>query len=202
MKRATVLFFCGHDDGGRKVANEFAVRYGIPLIETGCDVKCSSETVEAGGQVRLVLPGANACLVCCRGFDPAQAALDQMDDTARAVRAATGYVQGAEADATPSVANLNAITGQLAITQLHALVNGARFAQWDYLHFDQFTGRTIPAQSKRRETCPVCGIGGIWMQGDRIEMQDCDAPKLHRLMAEPDQMAGAARTAWCAEVVK
>ncbi len=184
MKRATVLFFCGHDDGGRKVANEFAVRYAIPLIETGCDVKIDKEKVEAGGQVRLVLPGENACLVCCGGFDPAQAALDQMDDSDRAEQAAAGYVQGAEATATPSVANLNALVAQLGVSQLLGLVNGAPFAPWDYLHIDQFTARTIPAQSSRREDCPVCGLDGFLMQGDGIEEQ-AETLGLRRLIAEP-----------------
>lgn len=184
MKLSTVLFFCGHNDGGRKVANEFAVRYGIPLIETGCDVKNTPETVEAGGQVRLVLPGENACLVCCRGFDPAQAAMDQMDARSRAVHASAGYVQGSDDAATPSVANLNAITAQLAISQLLALVNGESFAQWDYLHFDQFTVRTLAAQSKRRESCPICGSGGVWMQGDEMEVPAAVPKGLSRLVAD------------------
>jgi molybdopterin/thiamine biosynthesis adenylyltransferase len=181
MKMTTVLFYCGDTDGGRKGANEFAVRYGIPLIDLGCDIQVSQDAVIAGGQVRLVLPGENACLVCCRGFDPAEAANDQMDDAARAQRVATGYVEGSDAAATPSVANLNGLTVQFAISQFLALVCGSQFAQWDYLHFDQLTGRTIPARTNRRDECPVCGAGGILATGDPFKQKAAASPGLHRL---------------------
>ncbi len=169
FKMATVLFYCGDNDGGRKEVNQFAVRYGIPLIDLGCDIHVSDACVEAGGQVRLVLPGENACLLCSRAFDPAQAALDQMSDIARAEQAARGYVIGADANPTPSVANLNALTVQFALSQFLALVNGPQFAQWDYLHFDQFTGRTIPATTSRHDKCPVCGPTGCLTQADPTE---------------------------------
>ena len=166
FKMATVLFFCGDSDGGRKEVNEFSVRYGIPLIDLGCDIQVQESQVIAGGQVRLVLPGENACLVCCGGYDAGQAALDQMGDEARAERAAQGYVRGADAEATPSVANLNGLTAQHAVSQFLALVHGEQFAQWDYLHFDQFTGRTICAQTHRLPQCPLCGDNQQFLSGD------------------------------------
>ena len=166
MKMATVLFFCGDSDGGRKEVNEFAVRYGIPLIELGCDVRVSERQVEAGGQVRLVLPGDNACLACCGGYDPAQASIDRMNDANRARHASRGYVLGADAQATPSVANLNSLAADHAIMQFLALVNGANFADWDYVHFDQFTARTIPARTSRHDGCPVCDPSGFLFEGD------------------------------------
>jgi molybdopterin/thiamine biosynthesis adenylyltransferase len=187
MKSATVLFYCGDNDGGRKEATEFAVRYGIPLIETGCDIQVSEESVAAGGQVRVVLPGENACLVCCRGFDPSQAAIDQMDDAGRARHAAGGYVQGAEGTATPSVANLNAMTAQHAVSAFLALVNGGDFARWDFLHFDQFTGRTIPASSGRREDCPLCGPEGYLFAGDPFQPLVSDQPPIRPLEIEARQ---------------
>jgi molybdopterin/thiamine biosynthesis adenylyltransferase len=169
MKTATVLFYCGDSDGGRKEVNDFAVCYGIPLIEMGCDIQVSPSQVAAGGQIRLVLPGQNACLVCCRGYDPAQAAIDQMDDIDRTRHAAQGYVLGAEGLATPSVANLNGMTVQFAVSQFLALVNGGSFAEWDYLHFDQSTGKTIPATTTRQDGCPLCGQKGSLAAGDKLK---------------------------------
>ncbi len=185
MKMATVLFFCGDSDGGRKEANEFAIRYGIPLIDLGCDVQVSVEEVIAGGQVRLVLPGENACLVCCNAFDPARAALEQAADTVRAQRVAHGYVVGADAHATPSVANLNGLAAHLAVSQLLALVNGQQFAEWDYLHFDQFTGRTVPARSSHDDDCPQCGRWGCLAKGDRRETTVLPAPHIVPYRIEP-----------------
>jgi len=154
---ATVLFCCVDNDAARKLANSIAVRNSIPLIDLGCDIQVSDEKVVAGGQIRVVLPGENACLVCCRGFDPAEAAFDEMSDAGRAQRAAAGYVRGADAEATPSIANLNGLTAQFAIAQFLALVHGEQFAPWDYLHFDQFSGRTVAARTTAREQCPLCG---------------------------------------------
>jgi hypothetical protein len=79
IKSATVLFCAPDNDGVRKVCNELSVRYQIPLIELGCDIRDANGKLLAGGQVRVVLPGQNACLVCCGGFDPSQAALDLLD---------------------------------------------------------------------------------------------------------------------------
>lgn len=186
MKMATVLFHCGDSDAGRKEINDFAVRHGIPLIDAGCDIQVSRTQVEAGGQIHVVLPGENACLVCCHGFDPAQAAIEQMDDVARTHHANHGYVIGAAAQATPSVANLNGLAAQYAVTQFLALVHGEQFAQWDYLHFDQFTGKTIPARTKWQEECPLCGRWGCLAEGDPRD--DLPLPPLQPTLSDRERM--------------
>ena len=182
LKAATVIFGCGDNDGMRKGANELAVRYGIPYIDLGCDIQTEEEAVVAGGQVRVVLPGETACLVCCGGFDVSQAAIDQLDDVGRARRAAHGYVQNSNELATPSVANLNALTAQFAVSQFLALVNAEQYARWDYLHFDQFTGRTIPATTKQRSECPVCGVEGCLGAGDPVIMRESGMLKFRKLL--------------------
>jgi hypothetical protein len=133
--------------------------------------------------------------VCCGGYDPAQAALDQMDEIARAVHASQGYVIGAADEATPSVANLNGLTAQFALSQLLALVNGPDFAQWDYLHFDQFTGRTIPARTTRDPECPQCGNGAYLMAGDPAEQAKVLQPKIRRWGKRKDKETPAEETA-------
>ncbi|MDA1278410.1 MAG: ThiF family adenylyltransferase, partial [Verrucomicrobia bacterium] len=65
LKMATVIFGCGDNDGVRKELNEVAIRYSIPFIDLGCDIQTNGDSVNAGGQVRAVFPGENACLVCC-----------------------------------------------------------------------------------------------------------------------------------------
>jgi hypothetical protein len=92
-----------------------------------------------------------------------------MDDATRARQANHGYVVGANAQATASVANLNGLAAQYAVSQFLAMVNGGDFAQWDYLHFDQFTGRTIPATTTRHEACPLCGPSGCLAEGDPLD---------------------------------
>lgn len=186
IKMSTVIIGCGDNDGLRKQLNELAVRYLVPYIDLGCDIQVEGDNVIAGGQVRVVIPGVTGCLVCCGGFDPSQAALDQMDDVARAHNAARGYVQGSSELAAPSVANLNGLTAQFAVSQLLALVNGEHFSPWEYLHIDQISGRTIPARSQANETCPVCGVGGVLGAGDPLEHARNQPAKLRQLKPETE----------------
>lgn len=108
MSAATVILGCGDNDGLRKIANEAGIRYGVPYIDLGCDIQMDGDRLEAGGQVRVVVPGETACLVCCGGFDPAKAALDLLADDQRAVYEQRGYLIGDRNRPTPSVATLNA----------------------------------------------------------------------------------------------
>jgi molybdopterin/thiamine biosynthesis adenylyltransferase len=141
IKAATIMICAPDNDGVRKVCNELSVRYMVPMIDLGCEIQVHDGEVSAGGQVRVVLPGSNACLVCCGGYDPSAAAIDLMGDDLRAEHAAHGYVQGQDGEPTPSVANLNAIIAQLGICAFLSLVYGEKFGNWDYAHFDQLTAQ-------------------------------------------------------------
>ena len=166
LKQATVLIGAVDGDGVRKFCNELAVRYQTPYIDLGCDIQVANGRVEAGGQIRVVLPGMNACLMCCQGFDPAVAALELLDDAQATARAAQGYVRGVRHRATPSVANLNGATAQLGISAFLSLVHGEKLGKWDYAHYDQLTAKTLVANTSRLASCPVCGPHGILGAGD------------------------------------
>ena len=186
VKAATVLIGAGDNDGLRKVCNELAVRHQIPYIDLGCDIQVDEHRIAAGGQARLILPGVNACLVCCNGYDPSQAAIDLMDDERAAVHAARGYVRGGK-QTTPSVANLNAHTAQLGVAVFLALVQGGLFGEWDYAHFDQLSGETIVARTKRREDCPLCGKYGVLAMGDQNEARVASEPSWARVATDEEQ---------------
>lgn len=168
LKGATVIFGCGDHDGVRKVCNEVAVRNNIPYIDLGCEIVPGERVAEAVGQVRLVLPGTNACLVCCGGYDPSAAAEELMDDAHAVVHAARGYVRGGREQATPSVAVLNAVAAQTALTAFLGLTLGDAFGKWDFAHFDLFKAKLIAASSTRREGCPLCGDEGVLSTGDPL----------------------------------
>lgn len=160
LRAASVIIGAGDNDGVRRLLNETSARNLIPYIDLGCDIQVGDE-VHAGGQARVVIPGENACLTCCGGFDPSEAALDLLDDADVEARARHGYVRGADAAATPSVVNLNATTAQMGVTALLALLQGEVFGDWDYARYDQLRGEMITASSSRSETCPVCGPDGV-----------------------------------------
>lgn len=166
LRTATVIFGAADNDGVRKFCNEVAVRHMTPYIDLGCDIQREDGRVEAGGQVRVVLPGVNACLVCCGGYDPAEAAIDLLDDQRVAVRAARGYAPGGTG--TPSIATLNSMTAQFAIHGLLGLLESNLFGKADYFWFDLLSGETTTARSNRREDCPLCGGEGVLGMGEEL----------------------------------
>ncbi|MBN2212278.1 MAG: ThiF family adenylyltransferase [Sedimentisphaerales bacterium] len=156
LKEASVIFCAPDNDGVRKVCNDLAVEANIPLIDTGCDIRVNGDKVEAGGQVRIVIPKINACLVCSRGYDPSAAAIALLNDKEKAEYASAGYVIGSDENPVPSIATLNAITAQLAMTAFLMLVYGSIFGNWDYLYYD-LAGNLMKANTTHKTSCPLCG---------------------------------------------
>lgn len=164
IKGATLIIGAGDRDSARKVCNELAVQYCIPYIDLGCDIHTEEDTFEAAGQIRIILPGQNACMVCQGGFDASVAALELMDDVSALQHAAAGYGQGQQA--APSIANLNASTAQMGVTAFLSLVLGSAFGTWDYLHYAMTTGQTMTASTQQHEKCPLCCREGLLAKGD------------------------------------
>jgi len=185
IKGATLLIGAGDGEGVRKVCNDLAVRYQVPYIDLGCDISADNGKITAGGQARVIVPGSNACLVCCGGYDPAVAAVELMDDSRKVEHAAQGYVQGHRADATPSVANLNATTAQLGMAAFLALVHGEEFGRWDYAHYDQLTAETLVARTTRRDDCPLCGVHGLLAEGDVSPTEESGAAPVMTRVSKP-----------------
>lgn len=161
LRGSTVLFGAGDNDGVRKICNQLALRYRLLYVDLGCDIQTENASVLAGGQVRVIIPGQTGCLVCTRGFDPATAVLDLLDDDAVQRRAAAGYVIGRKAPTTPSIACLNALTAQMAVLAFLSLMGGGPFKPWDYAHIDFLSGLTMTAMTHPRESCPACGADGL-----------------------------------------
>ena len=180
---ATLLIEASDNDGVRKVLNEWSVQFKIPLISQGCDVISENDDLRAIGQIRVVLPDENACLLCCGGYDASQAAFDLMNDEDAGLYAQHGYAHGIDADVTPSIATLNALTAQYGVAAFLSVVLGQQFGSWDYLHFDQLQGNTIAAQTKPLNTCPLCGV----LPGDATAwgFDENENPETLRLLPAP-----------------
>lgn len=157
-RNATVLIGAGDNDGVRKVLNNWSVKYGIPYIDSGCEIRINADkfTFESGGQVRIVLPGENGCLVCYRGYNPSQAAIDLMDENEKRIHASAGYVIGADVEATPAIVNLNSTISDIGTNAFLSIVHGQRFGSWDYAYFDQIKGTVITGKTEQNPDCPLC----------------------------------------------
>jgi molybdopterin/thiamine biosynthesis adenylyltransferase len=153
------------DDGARVVLNRLAVQYLLPLIDLGTGITAdgSGRIVEAGGQVRCVLPGA-FCLQCIDGLDLAAAGRRRAPEAMRRLYRQRGYVLTEDVPA-PSVVTLNAAVAAEGVNELLALYTGARPLQ-PYRLYDFCAGRWDSLGAGRRPGCIVCGEGGYVALGD------------------------------------
>ena len=155
-RSSTILIGAGDNDGVRKILNNWSVKYGIPYIDLGCEIIVKNDKFDAGGQVRVVIPDENACLVCCGGYDSSQAAIDLMDEKQQSIRASAGYLRGANIEAAPSIVNLNGAISDIGIAAFLSVVHGDKYGSWDYAYYNQLAGTVITAKTSQNPNCPLC----------------------------------------------
>ena len=149
------------------ILNETSVKYHIPLIDLGTGIVTEKGYMEAGGQVRIVLPDGY-CLACIDGINYAKAGEELLNEQDRQMRRAAGYVQGHDIPS-PSVISLNGTIASLAVTEFLNLITGIREVN-TYITYDMQSNNVIAQtlQAERDESCPVCGRNGIKAMGDLI----------------------------------
>ena len=167
VKQADVVFSCTDTQSSRMILNDAAVKYHIPLIDLGAGILTEKGCIEAGGQVRIVLPDGY-CLACIDGINYAKAGEELLNEQDRQMRRAAGYVQGHNIPS-PSVVSLNGTIASLAVTEFLNLITGIREVN-TYVTYDMQSNNTIvqTLQAEKDESCPVCGRNGIKAMGDLI----------------------------------
>ena len=164
LKGLDMLFGCTDNHGSRLLLNQLAVQYLIPYLDLGAGLQVTpgGGLAAAGGQVRLVRPGA-FCLACIDGFDRVQAA-QALSPLAQKRRIARGYVQNVDMP-TPAVLFLNSAIASLAVAEFVNLWTGYRVST-SLLYFDLLSSRLTPAEAERQAWCVTCGEGGSLAMGD------------------------------------
>lgn len=169
-KGADILLGCVDNFGARRVLNQLAVRYLIPLIDGGSGVHRATNTtpLEIGGQVQLVLPDIG-CLEC-RGFIAPDRALF---DTASPEEQANIRLRYGTGEVAPSVVSLNGVIASLQVNEVLYLLSPLPTAsvlppisQYDALARN--IERIIP---NAVAGCPTCGVDGVWAVGDVAPLQ-------------------------------
>lgn len=167
---ADVLFGCVDNHGARRILNQIALRYLVPLIDGGSGVvigegEQSKEVEAVGGQVQVVLPGMG-CLECRGYIDPHRASFDLAPASVQAAERAHGY--GTDETA-PSVISLNGVIASLQVSELLHLLAGQRLsgtAQPPISFYDALQRRIRPLMTSYDEGCPSCGLEGVTGFGD------------------------------------
>ncbi len=114
LKDCDIFVGCTDTYASRNVLNNIAIRYLIPLIDTGVEVEIENKGLRTfAARIAYVLPGG-PCLRCA-GF------LTEPALSAEAAREQRGYVPGV---ASPSVAALNALAASMAAVDVLQIVHG------------------------------------------------------------------------------
>jgi hypothetical protein len=123
--------------------------------------------IEAGGQVRIVLPDG-FCLNCIGGIDGNKVIEELLNEDDIQMRHEAGYIQG-EFLPSPSVISLNGVIASLGVTEFLNLVCGIRKAN-TYVQYDMQSNQIISQtlEAKRNKKCLTCHEKGIRAMGDLI----------------------------------
>ncbi len=165
LKDVDVVVSCTDTQSSRLVLNELAVKYMIPLVDLGTGVLTERGMLEAGGQVRVVLPDS-FCFACIDGINYAKAGKEILGEEDVRMRQRAGYVQGLEMPS-PSVVSLNGVVAGLGVTEFINLVCGIRNVN-TYLFYDMQSNNVIAQTllAEKDEKCLVCGNAGVNALGD------------------------------------
>jgi molybdopterin/thiamine biosynthesis adenylyltransferase len=165
LRGGDLLFGCTDNDGSRLILNQLAVQYLLPYLDLGAGLQArgQGQLAAAGGQVRLVQPGA-FCLACIDGIDRAQAAVDLLPPLARERRERRGYLQESQMP-TPAVLFLNNLVAAHAVSEFVCLWTGYREPA-ALLHIDLLKPQLLAATAERSPDCVTCGQNGVLGLGD------------------------------------
>lgn len=191
LKETDVIFGCTDSQGSRLVLNRLATQYYVPYIDCGSGlVREANERrlVDAGGQIRMVLPGGY-CLECVGGIDRERARDELMTEAQRAQRRAHGYGLGVEEPA-PQVMFLNMAVAAHAVGEFLKLITGLGPSH-SYVLYDSLGATMTPLKARKRKSCVVCGEESSAGLGDKepiweVQLEEAprQAPRVARQMTQ------------------
>jgi molybdopterin/thiamine biosynthesis adenylyltransferase len=165
VKDVDVIFCATDTQSSVLLLNEVSVKDLIPLINVHTGIITERGCIEAGGQVRIVLPDG-FCLGCINGIDLVQAGQELLSEEDLNMRFRAGYIANASIS-DPSVISLNCTLASLAVTEFINLVCGIREVN-SYIIYDM-QGNDVITQTlnaQKDEECFICGRNGMKALGD------------------------------------
>ncbi len=117
LARVDWILVATDNHGSRFEAQQIALRFGIPLISVGVNIKVSGGRItDMSGEVILARAGDRLCLNCLGRVSPTKVAAESVDGLG-AELAHRGYVSGRDVKE-PAVKTLNAILGAMTVDVL------------------------------------------------------------------------------------
>jgi len=167
IKEAHLIISAVDRDVVRNTINRLAVQYLNPILDLAAEIIPGETGCEAGGQLRLIEPGATACLLCSGTLDLSSGNLEALSEKEREAVRRAGYVRGLDDTPTPSVLDLNGICASLAISHLRRMIFGEPLDSMEYVFYNRQACRLTAASLPDPDpNCPVCGRQGILGLGD------------------------------------
>jgi len=148
--KASYVFGCLDNEGGRLILNELCAAYALPYIDLASEIIPGNST-DYGGRVCTAWDGSG-CIVCYEEIDIIEAQVDLLSEDVRRDRDAIyGIKKDALSEAGPSVVSINGVIASLAVTEFMLAVSGIREPK-KLLRYNGKTGIV----SKNEEPAPDC----------------------------------------------
>lgn len=170
-KAKQALKSCDYIFGGldtqspRVLLNSISSQYMIPYFDCGTGIQATADkNIEhAGGQIRTVIPGLG-CLKCIKGINLDTAKMEQLPEEKRQFVIERGYIAGEDEHA-PSVASLNGVIANLAVTEFMGYVTGCKPLS-RYVYYDFLKSMTTPVEFPKNPDCFSCSKDSLLGSGD------------------------------------
>jgi molybdopterin/thiamine biosynthesis adenylyltransferase len=165
LKSCDYIFGGVDTQSPRVLLNSISIQHMIPYFDCGTGIQAAVDhSIEhAGGQVRTVIPGLG-CLKCIKGINLDTAKMEQLPEEQRQAVIERGYIAGEDEHA-PSVAPLNGVIANLAVTEFMGFVTGCKPLS-RYVFYDLLRSTTVPVEFPKNPDCFSCSEDSLLGSGD------------------------------------
>ncbi len=165
LKSCDYIFGGVDTQSPRVLLNSISIQHMIPYFDCGTGIQAAVDhNIEhAGGQIRTVIPGLG-CLKCIKGINLDTAKMELLPEEQRQFVIERGYIAGEDEHA-PSVAPLNGVIANLAVTEFMGFVTDCKPLS-RYVFYDFLRSTTVPVEFPKNPDCFSCSEDSLLGSGD------------------------------------
>jgi molybdopterin/thiamine biosynthesis adenylyltransferase len=165
LKSCDYIFGGVDTQSPRVLLNSISIQHMIPYFDCGTGIQAAANHSidHAGGQIRTVIPGLG-CLKCIKGINLDTAKMELLPEEKRQFVIERGYIAGEDEHA-PSVAPLNGVVANLAVTEFMGFVTDCKPLS-RYVFYDFLRSTTAPVEFPQNPDCFSCSEDSLLGSGD------------------------------------